>query len=348
MQVGARAISEQPTGASPGVEGPVGNAALRLTAALGALPLEMPPYPTAMIWPPVFILGVLTLAWIAAVDFHAGASRPLEPIVTIVFLMLVAAYLTKRGMLPMLSCFFGMTAWLGAFALAASHASYVTATANLPDWDATFSSMDRLVGLDWPVLMMAVAHNETVDSAGIWVYSHTAQQMLFALVVLYATWNYDRLDTVLKLLLLAGFSALIGGVLFPAAGAYHHFGITRAGAEFLAASPGFDHPPHFLALRSGQLHEFPEQWQGLVQFPSFHTLYTLIAAYGVWNIRFIGPVSAMFSVLVVLTTVPIGGHYLIDLFAAVGIFAAGVWMFDGKVNSTLRPSVASAKKLIWR
>ena len=55
--------------------------------------------------------------------------------------------------------------------------------------------------------------------------------------------------------------------------------------------------------------------QGLVTFPSFHTSLAIITTYAVRGIRFVTLPVAILNGLVIVSTLPEGGHYLIDVIA---------------------------------
>jgi PAP2 superfamily len=74
-------------------------------------------------------------------------------------------------------------------------------------------------------------------------------------------------NAMLSLLITAGLSALL-----PAAGASVLFGVPEvASTTYL---------PHFLAIRDGSISSFPlETMQGIVTFPSYHTVLAVLLTY---------------------------------------------------------------------
>lgn len=55
---------------------------------------------------------------------------------------------------------------------------------------------------------------------------------------------------------------------------------------------------------------------GVACFPSFHTLAALVMAQLLWPLRRLRPLVVLWTGLVIVSTIPIGGHYVIDLVAA--------------------------------
>ncbi|MBV8650569.1 MAG: phosphatase PAP2 family protein [Alphaproteobacteria bacterium] len=71
---------------------------------------------------------------------------------------------------------------------------------------------------------------------------------------------------------------------------------------------------HHLALRDGTLREIDlRHLQGLVSFPSFHVILSLLFIYAMRGIRFAVPVGIVVNAPIILGTLSAGGHYLIDL-----------------------------------
>ena len=72
--------------------------------------------------------------------------------------------------------------------------------------------------------------------------------------------------------------------------------------------------------------------QGIVCFPSFHTIVALLTA-AVWKGR---PLAFGFAcgwcALVLLSTIPIGGHYVVDLFAGAVVWA-GLCVARGRIEA---------------
>lgn len=67
-----------------------------------------------------------------------------------------------------------------------------------------------------------------------------------------------------------------------------------------------------------------EHPEGLVTFPSFHTALAVIFAYSMRGIRYIAlPVYAL-NAMLILATLPQGGHYLVDVVAGLAVAAMSI------------------------
>lgn len=94
----------------------------------------------------------------------------------------------------------------------------------------------------------------------------------------------------------------------PAAGAMEHL---KPPHEMITGW-GTGHLTQFLALRT--LKPFSiTTIEGLVTFPSFHAALGFLFIYITRNIRFVAAPVLIVNAAMIVSTVPIGGHYLIDV-----------------------------------
>jgi membrane-associated phospholipid phosphatase len=65
-------------------------------------------------------------------------------------------------------------------------------------------------------------------------------------------------------------------------------------------------------------------FDGLICFPSFHTALAVLAAVALWPVRYLRWPSTAVAVLIVLSTVPAGGHYVVDILGGLAVSAAAL------------------------
>ena len=75
--------------------------------------------------------------------------------------------------------------------------------------------------------------------------------------------------------------------------------------------------------------------QGLVTFPSFHTNLAIITAYAVRDIRFFAVPVTILNGIVIVATLPEGGHYLVDVLAGAVIAASCIAFFRSKYSGKI-------------
>jgi membrane-associated phospholipid phosphatase len=95
--------------------------------------------------------------------------------------------------------------------------------------------------------------------------------------------------------------------------------------------PAHGNPPHlgmavFDAARDGTLRDLDETvFTGIVMFPSFHAAGAVLLAWGSSSIRAIRMPMIGFNVAVIVSAVPIGGHYITDIVGGIGLAAIAIW-----------------------
>jgi membrane-associated phospholipid phosphatase len=110
--------------------------------------------------------------------------------------------------------------------------------------------------------------------------------------------------------------ATICSVLLPASGAFEYLGLEPVFGADLPPGSGVYHLEALHALRSTtHLAINPFGLHGLVTFPSFHTGMALMTAAAWRDDRFLKWPMFLWNGLVIVSTVPVGGHYVVDLIA---------------------------------
>jgi membrane-associated phospholipid phosphatase len=80
---------------------------------------------------------------------------------------------------------------------------------------------------------------------------------------------------------------------------------------------------------------------GMVSFPSFHTIVAVLTAWALWPLRIIGPIAVLLNAILIVSTVPWGGHYLIDIPAGAAIAVLGITVIAHRDKFTLAPMKAA-------
>lgn len=213
-----------------------------------------------------------------------------------------------------------------AFGIAIAISSLGAATSMLvlrwgfPQADLMLARTDAAFGIDVREIAAAVAGRQTI-SERLWIiYSNSIIYLLYAIPVLalfgqrLAVWRavFVFVGTLASICLLHG--------LVPAKGSYVLLDpdlIARfpAGAGVYAFST-FDQfhggTPEVLSFAT---------LNGVACFPSFHTAAALIMAQLFWGWPLLRPTAAIWAGIVIFSTIPMGGHYVIDLVGGGLIFA---------------------------
>jgi membrane-associated phospholipid phosphatase len=222
-------------------------------------------------------------------------------------------------------------AYLILFTFVAAVFSYVGTSLGRPLLDAHFAKADALLGFDWTgALAFADAH-PVVGTTLRLAYASSLPQVALVLVVLAATRQFQRLGDFLALFSITGLTTIGLSILFPAAGAFVFHDPPQELRDVVGPASGIWHLEHFQALRSGAMRTIdPRAIEGLVTFPSFHTALAVITTWAFWRTRVFALPALALNAVVVASTLPVGGHYLVDVMAGASIAGGCVALLAGR------------------
>lgn len=213
-----------------------------------------------------------------------------------------------------------------ALLVAGATLSYVITAADLPLRDALLARLDHQLGFDW--LHFLGITNSSPFAAALLRHAYEAIGLVIELVVFWfgLVRNGERLAEFLAILSLCTVGLCVGMLLVPAAGAFAYYGPAPelfGNYSAMGAMWTFNHT--FNMLRDGSLSVIDlSALDGIVSFPSFHTVLGALAIYAVrdtrWLLAFILPVNAT----MIVSTMPVGGHHLADVLAGAGLTFAAI------------------------
>ncbi|TPK70299.1 phosphatase PAP2 family protein [Mesorhizobium sp. B2-4-15] len=190
---------------------------------------------------------------------------------------------------------------------------YLASSTARPRLDAYLVDADKALGFDWP---SALAYaNSFPMAAAVLVFCYAALTWQIPIVVLWHACVNGRRRLLEFCAVLFASSVLTaitmaavpvdGPYLYfkPAASLYDHF-----------TNAGLSHATTVEALRSGPFIFLISKTVGITCFPSFHTTLGIVITYALRRTPFFFPV-AIVNALMIVSTVPEGGHYLVDVIA---------------------------------
>jgi hypothetical protein len=293
----------------------------------------LPTLPSAVTWRILLAFGALSV-FLAAVQGFTVDLRTLGLAALIVTPMLVIAHVyTHRRPEPQYAIPAILIVYFIANGLIFGPMSYFAAALGGPLMDAQLAAIDRWMGFDWHAVQRLTAGSELLSWAGVKIYHNSGYQMLLAWAVLAVTGQHGRLTVFLTALVVSTGACVLLSAAIPAAGAYIHYNVPDSALGHLAGTgAGVWHMTDFEALRAGTLRALDLQnLEGIVTFPSFHTVVALLSGWSLARTRYLAVPAALYSGLVVLTTIPIGGHYLIDVIFG-GLITAAALAVSAWVN----------------
>ncbi len=237
---------------------------------------------------------------------------------------------------------FGMTrlghfAWLAAvfilLLVSTAWASDVLALVSLPYADAMFATADARLfgGFDWPTMAAAVRPHTNALTVLSYAYASLDWQPILLLTMLCWFHEYKFAWCFLVAWAIALAFCLMVFPFLPAVGGYVHFNIHPEAMPGVEVMSAWKYPVLLEKLHSGVFRTLNYgSLNGIIAMPSFHAASAVLLAWGYGGVKWLRWPFLALNIVMLVSAVPIGGHYLVDIVAGVAvaclsILLANVW-----------------------
>jgi PAP2 superfamily len=193
---------------------------------------------------------------------------------------------------------------------------YIAARCPVPFRDGALARMDRALGMDVPAILNVVENFPRCKRFLDYCYDTLLVLVVIAVMIPPVCGKLTRA----KEYLVAGIASAVISIplfaLLPAQGpwAYYQYAATpeqRTVEHVIVALKG---PDPFV------LHYF--QIEGIISFPSFHTILAILAAFALWPVRFVRWPASLLAALIVISSLTTGWHYAVDILAGIAVTIA--------------------------
>jgi membrane-associated phospholipid phosphatase len=298
-------------------------------------------------WLPISALSLDQAVWWELADFLMYSAA------AYVFYRVVSYRLRKsedriatclRAALERFALLFRACLLMAAIASVGVIFSYLATAAALPLQDAFLARLDSHLGFHWPSFLAAINDRPFLPDLLAKAYASTGALTQGVVVWLGIRGCGERLAEVLAVLCLSILGLAAGMVLLPAAGAFAYFDPAPQLFDHFSAGRGmwsfFD---AFNSLRDGSLTKVDvSSAQGVVSFPSFHTMLGVITIYALRDTRALFIPAVILNGTMMVATLPVGGHHLVDTVAgaAISIAAFHALHYGSRRKASSRESIA--------
>lgn len=291
--------------------------AARLTTHLASLGLAGK-LPSAWALVPAGVLAAaaaLTATVIAASGLEVKLSEFAPFVALAVGMGLVTAYAHFRKMEPRFAHAAAIVAAGTLSLLFCGLISNVGLRLRAPTIDAALARMDEIIGWDVSVAVPAfTAHPWLIDSLAI-AYNLSGPAAAGCIVLTLLAGRTRKAWELFNTTLMTMQAIAAISIMAPARGAMAHFDLLYLQGNGLPKGAGIYHLAAFDHLHAGTDPRFGiADMSGLVTFPSFHTVLGLLLAQALAETRFAW-LGVAASTVVIVSTIPIGGHYVTDILA---------------------------------
>jgi membrane-associated phospholipid phosphatase len=224
--------------------------------------------------------------------------------------------------------------WL-AFAHTDNLLSYLAATPALKLQDALLVRLDHILGFGWRDFAATVTANATAREMLSFCYDSMLPEIFLLGGFLAWTRRGERVEALFWIAFIASLLTCIVSALLPALGAFQQFGLPERGL----------HLDNLRRLRAGVDLRFAiSDMQGVVSMPSYHTVLALLMAYVVRSIPIVFWPVALWSALMLVSIMPFGGHYFVDMAAGAIVLLCAIALFNKARTWLVEPGHRAARQ----
>jgi hypothetical protein len=192
-------------------------------------------------------------------------------------------------------------------------------------WDGAFLAWDRALGVDHAAFFVWLAGVPGAVAVLDALYFKTPHLTMAAPLVLVALGRYERLHEFLWLFAWTLGIVVTVAAFVPARGLFGSLALAPEVRALLPDAAGDFHLALVDHLISGRLKVYDIAANpGVTVFPSFHFCMAALVAWAFRDIRFLNVVAAAIAVLIVVSIIPIGGHYVVDGIASLPLLAGAI------------------------
>lgn len=208
---------------------------------------------------------------------------------------------------------------LAGFTCGALVFQYLSLTLVAPDVASSLVAADAWLGIHWPTIYQTVRAHAWLDAMLGAAYQSTWIQMACVPFLLVVTRNVRDYAEFVVQFMIGTVLVLMIATPFPAESAFVHFNVQDPGTASTVSD--------YLAFRIDHVRTLSfAAAQGLVSFPSFHTVMAMLFAYAMRHVRRLFPIFIVLNTLMVISTPSHGGHYVVDVVAGVAVGVLAVWI----------------------
>jgi hypothetical protein len=284
-------------------------------------------FPSRKAWALLAITGVLAYGSLRALGVTIHLGRIVLTFAIVATCLATSLFYARIRPDRRLAVVTAATGFILAFAATTGVLTYPAAAIGTATRDGMFMVFERMIGIDWWMLVDGMTRIPIINTVLLLAYLSSLPQIAAVILVLGFADRHERLATYLSLLPITLICTIALFALAPALGPIPSYGI--GGDLYARLGPGGKtFIADFLALRQGRFADFDlAKMEGIVTFPSFHCVLAVLTGWALAPVRWIGVPAIILNTLVVVSTVPEGGHYIADIAAglAIGFLGLAIW-----------------------
>ena len=192
---------------------------------------------------------------------------------------------------------------------------------NVPLIDTVLANGDRFLGFDAYRTVEVLAQFPLLLDVLRVAYEASVPLTIGAIILLCFMAREDDAQWIAASLVSSALLCAIFAAFFPAVGAFPTLGIAQELLTRLPVGSGIYHMGVFEALREGRImHIEMSMLSGVITFPSFHAVMAMALAHAGFKFTRARLPVYVLATLIMISTIPIGGHYYVDIIAGILVY----------------------------
>jgi membrane-associated phospholipid phosphatase len=223
--------------------------------------------------------------------------------------------------------------------------TYASMRFNMPMADTVLIGMDKAIGFNWPAFVRFVDQSALAASTLEVAYeSLTAQMLVLPILLCIFSHELRAYQYMLSFIVLILLAAVIS-IPFPSVGAYVGHGLDGATLHNINAHFGYFFLGSFNAVREQEHFVLGlNNAAGIITFPSVHAGVAVLCSWAAWPSRWLRLPVLTLNMLMVISAITHGAHYLVDVIAGCGVACIAIRIATRQFRGTnARHSIAQMR-----
>lgn len=213
-----------------------------------------------------------------------------------------------------------------AFTAASCLLMYLAADTARPLMDVDLAAVDQALGFHWQKTVELANSSSVAAAVMVFCYASIGYQIPLTAMFHVVAGKRERLFEFAATLVISLLLTNAVMLAIPAAGAYAYYRPDAAAFSNFTAVGGLAHLKTLAELRSSEPFEFVmSKVIGLTCFPSFHTTLAILVTFALRRTFLFLP-AAITNAIMIVATIPEGGHYLVDVLGGGCVAALAIAM----------------------
>ncbi|MGB3646310.1 MAG: phosphatase PAP2 family protein [Mesorhizobium sp.] len=207
-----------------------------------------------------------------------------------------------------------------------------------PTIDPLLLDLDAALGYSWPDAVTWASNHLAASGFMKLAYVMTLPQIVILMIVLGFTRRFNDLYGLMIAITIAGTFTILFWGLFPTTGPSAYFDLPQNVVALVGPILGPEYGATVTELiRTGTPYLSPDDFRGLVSFPSFHTVLALAITVYVRHVKYLRIVLLPLNLAVIPATLVHGAHHIVDIPGGIVVFLFSAYcahrMLEGQAAS---------------